>query len=305
MKYKDYYEILGVGRDASAEEIKRAYRKLARKYHPDVSSEPDAEERFKEVNEAYEVLKDPEKRQAYDNIGRGWQAGEEFTPPPGWEGDFHFHEAAGEAHHFSDFFESLFGREEFGGFARRFRDVHARLGISLEEAYHGTSREIALDVPVADEQGRLHYQHRTLRVSIPAGVTDGQQIRLAGQGGMGADGKAGDLYLIIELLPHRLFRVEGHDIWLDLPVAPWELALGAKVMVPTLGGRVELKIPPGSRNGASLRLRGKGLPGHPPGHQYVRLQVEVPPARTTEQRRAYEQLREVMKDFDPRRGLGG
>jgi len=277
---------------------------MARKYHPDVSQEADAEERFKEVNEAYEVLKDPEKRQAYDALGSQWRRGEEFTPPPGWEEGFQFHEGTA-GHRFSDFFESLFGGGGFGGsFASRFRDVHARLGISLEEAYHGTTRSISLEVPVADTHGRLRYERRTLRVSIPAGVTDGQQIRLAGQGGAGPGGRAGDLYLQIRLLPHRLYRVEGRDIWLDLPVAPWELALGARVKVPTLGGVVELTIPPGSRNGRTLRLKGRGLPGHPPGDQYVRLQVVVPPAKTEAQRKLYQQMRREMA-FDPRSGLGG
>ena len=319
MEYKDYYRIMGVDRDASQDEIKRAYRKLARKYHPDVSSEPDAEDRFQEVQEAYEVLKDPEKRAAYDQLGRNWQQGQGFQPPPGWDEGFEFTGGGftgGDAEAFSDFFESLFGRGSayghahrgsgfggFGGFHGRGQDHFARVEITLEEAFHGGQHPVTLQSPATDPQGRVQTKQRTLNVRIPAGVTEGQQIRLSGQGGPGVgQGGSGDLYLEIALRPHPLFRAEGRDIHLELPVAPWEAALGASVEVPTLGGEVETRIPAGARSGQQLRLKGRGLPGSPPGDQYLHLRVVVPQPRTDADRELYERMREQM-DFDPRAGL--
>jgi curved DNA-binding protein len=309
MEYKDYYKTLGVARDASQDDIKRAFRKLARKYHPDVSKEPDAEARFKEVNEANEVLKDPEKRAAYDALGDQWRAGQEFRPPPGggtWQREFHFR--PGEAAEFSDFFSSLFG----GGFGRareevfrhRGQDQAARVGISLEEAYQGTTRELRLETPEIDKDGRITNRSRTLRVRIPAGVTQGQQIRLAGQGAPGiGGGPAGDLYLEVDLAPHPLFETEGRDVLLRLPIAPWEAALGASVKVPTLAGAVTLKVPPGSQTGQRLRLKGRGLPGSPPGDEYVLLEIVVPPADSEAARAEYRRMAAAFA-FDPRAKLG-
>lgn len=292
MHYKDYYQTLGLARDASADDIKRAYRRLARKYHPDVSKEPNAENRFKEVAEAYEVLKDPEKRAAYDQLGSHWRAGQGFTPPPGWGG----FESRGGAGGFSDFFDSLFGSGFTGPHGRRRaagrEDQHATVQITLEDAFHGSTRTVTLSQP----GGRA----RALEVRIPKGVRAGQRIRLAGQGSGG-----GDLYLEVEFAPHRLYRLDGADLHLDLPVAPWEAALGATVKVPTLGGPVELTIPAGSQSGDKLRLRGRGLPARPtPGDQYVVLKIVTPPADTDARRELYRRLaRETA--FDPRRGLFG
>ncbi len=309
MEYKDYYKIMGLPRDASQEDIKRAYRKLARKYHPDVSKEANAEERFKELGEAYEVLRDPEKRAAYDQLGSQWQSGQEFRPPPGWEQGFEFrgggYTEAG-AEHFSDFFESLFGGgfrttgQRRGGFAARGEDIHARLRIRLEDSYHGATRTLNLQVPEHRPDGRIEMRTRTLNVRIPRGVTEGQRIRLSGQGGPGIGGGAnGDLYLEVEFEPHPLYRVEGRDIYIDLPVAPWEAALGATIKAPTPGGAVDLKIPPGSQTGRKLRLKGRGLPGTPPGDEYVVLRIVTPPADTEEARKLYREMADKF-DFDPR-----
>lgn len=313
MEYKDYYGIMGVDRDASQDDIKRAYRKLARKYHPDVSSEPDAESRFQEVQEAYEVLKDPEKRAAYDQLGRGWQQGQDFRPPPGWDEGFEFHGGgftAGDAGAFSDFFESLFGRgagrgraQGFGGFHGRGQDHFAPVELSLEEAYSGGRHSITLQAPAVDARGRVQQRERTLDVRIPAGVTEGQQIRLSGQGGAGmGQGGSGDLYLEIRLKPHPLFRVDGRDVHLDVPIAPWEAALGATVTVPTLGGEVDARIPAGARSGQRLRLKGRGLPGSPAGDQYLHLRIVAPKPRNDADRELYERMSEQMA-FDPRAEL--
>ncbi len=313
MKFKDYYETVGVERAATPDEIKRAYRRLARKYHPDVSKEPDAEERFKEVQEAYEVLKDPEKRAAYDRFGADWKAGEEFRPPPDWRPDVGFagggYTGAGE---FSDFFESLFGgvghRRSGGGHTHirmKGEDIHARIVISLEDAFLGAARRLSLELPELDEQGRLVTATHTLNVRIPRGVMPGQRIRLGGQGGAGTGGApAGDLFLEVSFAPHPLYHVSGRDVYLDLPVAPWEAALGETVTVPTLGGDVDLKVPPGSRTGTRLRLKGRGLPGQPAGDQYVVLEIQTPEAETDDARALYERMKREMA-FDPRSGLGG
>ena len=312
MEFKDYYDLMGVPREATQDEIKRAYRKLARKYHPDVSKENDAEEKFKAVGEAYEVLKDPEKRSAYDQLGANWQAGQDFKPPPDWDAGFEFSGGGftgGGADH-SDFFDSLFGRG-FGsthgagaGFQMRGEDHHAKVLIDLEDAFSGASRSITLQSPEIDAQGHVHARERTLNVRIPKGVYQGQQIRLSGQGAPGhGQGGAGDLYLEIEFRPHRLYRAEGRDLTLTLPIAPWEAALGAKVTVPTPGGNVGLTIPEGSVSGRKMRLKGRGIPGKTPGDLYVELQIVVPPADNDAARKLYRRMQSET-DFDPRAALG-
>ena len=309
MEFKDYYQIMGVSRDASQDEIKRAYRRLARKYHPDVSKETDAEARFKDIGEAYEVLKDPEKRAAYDRFGKEWKAGQDFRPPPDWKPEFTFHggEFTGGSG-FSEFFETLFGRSDFGraGGTRvhlRGEDQHVPVNIKLEEANRGATRQLTLNVPGLDKDGRPTRRRRTLNVQIPKGVTEGQRIRLAGEGGPGfGDAPKGDLYLIVRIEPHKLFRVEGRDVYLQLPVTPWEAALGRTVQVPTLGGPVDLKIPKGSQSGHKLRLRGRGLPGSPPGDQYVILSMVTPSASNPEAEALYKQMAERMP-MNPRAAL--
>ena len=316
MEFKDYYQVLGVKRDATQAEIKAAYRKLARKYHPDVSKEADAEARFKELGEAYEVLKDPEKRAAYDQLGKDWKAGQDFRPPPGWNQGFEFHGGgftSADAAGFSDFFESLFGRGGFGGgYSGRSRrgttlrgeDTYARVLIDLDDAYHGATRVLTLKHTELGSDGRPHPRERTLQVRIPKGVRQGQHIRLAKQGGAGmGGGEAGDLYLEVEFRPHHIYHVEGRDVYLDLPVAPWEAALGATIKAPTPGGTVDLKIPPGSAGGRRLRLRGRGIPGQPPGDFYAVLQIALPPPDSETVLEAYRQL-EKAAPFNPRARLG-
>jgi len=312
MEFKDYYAVLGVPRDATQDDIKRAYRKLARKYHPDVSKEANAEARFKEVGEAYEVLKDPEKRAAYDQFGNQWQAGQDFKPPPNWDTGFEFSGGGfTDAGDFSDFFETLFGRARRGrgghrdrGFQTRGEDHQAKILISLEEAYQGASRTITLKTPELDAEGHVITRPHTLNVKIPKGVTEGQRIRLAGQGAPGlGGGPKGDLYLEIAFQPHPLFRAEGRDIYLELPVTPWEAALGQTVTVPTLGGKVELRIPPGSQSGTKLRLKGRGLPDSPAGDQYVVLRIVTPRADTPAAKALYEQMAHELP-MNPRAALG-
>jgi curved DNA-binding protein len=334
MEYRDYYQSLGVARDASAEDVKKAYRRLARKYHPDVSREANAEEKFKEVQEAYEVLKDPEKRAAYDQLGAKWKQGESFRPPPDWASGFEFRGPGadgargrsgrqafefemGEGRGFSEFFSSLFGGAAGSPFAEAAeghagRDHHARLDIDLEEAYRGSTRMLELKRPQVDSEGRVELVKHTVRVTIPAGVADGQLIRLAGQGEpatAGAKGRnsgdvhaAGDLYLEVHVRPHRLYVLAGRDVTLTLPITPWEAALGSTVTTPTLGGPVELRIPAGSQTDSKLRLRGRGLPGNPAGDQYVVLKVIVPPASSPAARALYEQMGRELA-FDPRADL--
>lgn len=307
MKFKDYYRILGLERGCKPEEIKRAYRRLARKYHPDVSKEPEAEARFKEINEAYQVLGDAEKRRAYDELGTGFRPGQDFSPPPDWAHEFAGGFQGEDLGAFSDFFESLFGARPRGAGtrARRGHDQHARLAVSLEDAVRGATREVQLQVPEIGPDGHVHSRTRTLRLTIPAGVVQGQQIRLAGQGLPGpGGGPPGDLYLEILFRPHPLFKAEGRDIYLNLPVAPWEVALGTKVPVPTLGGKVELQIPAGAQSGQSLRLKGRGLPGSPPGDQYVVLQVVTPKADSQAARALYRRMQQELA-FDPRARMGG
>ena len=312
MEFKDYYQTLGVPRAANAEEIKRAYRKLARRFHPDVSKEARAEERFKEVQEAYEVLKDPEKRAAYDQLGSGHRAGQSFRPPPDWGRRYQPHDDLGADPRFSEFFSSLFGaggpfaREPDGGARRRFHsrgeDAHAQIDVSLAEAYSGTSRTLELQQPELND-GQVAVKSRTLKVTVPAGVSDGQLIRLAGQGSSLGD-SPGDLYLQVRVLPNSQYTLDGRNVTLALAVAPWEAALGATVPVPTLGGPVDLKIPAGSQSGQRLRLRGRGLPGDPAGDQYVLLRVVLPPATTPRARELYEAMARDLA-FNPRPGQDG
>lgn len=313
MEFKDYYQIMGVARDATQDEIKRAYRKLARKYHPDVSKVTDAEVRFKELGEAYEVLKDAEKRAAYDQLGANFKGGQDFRPPPDWNAGFEFSGGGftgGDAADYSDFFESLFGRGFRAGgggrasFHARGEDHHAKVLIDLEDSYQGATRTITLRVPGVDAQGHVITRERVLNVSIPKGIREGQHIRLNGQGSTGVgEGKAGDLYLEVEFRAHPLYRVEGRDLYIDLPVTPWEAALGATVKVPTLGGIVELKIPEGSVSGRKLRLKGRGIPGDPPGDCYVVLTIALPPADSDAAKDLYRKMAQEM-NFNPRTKLG-
>ncbi len=323
MEFKDYYEIIGVPRSATAEDIKRAYRRLARKYHPDVSKDPKAEERFKELGEAYEVLKDPVKRAAYDRLGANWKAGQDFRPPPDWGAGFEtpgsgFPPGSGPARggdfgdpaDFSDFFEALFGRgfAERGGratFHAAGEDRHAKVMIDLEDAYRGATHTITLQSPEVDGGGHVTTQERKLSVTFPRGVHSGQILRLAGQGGPGSgQGEAGDLFLEIEFRPHPLYRVEGRDVTFDLPVAPWEAALGAAVKVPTPDGMVELKIPAGSTARTKLRLKGRGIPGSTPGDLYVILEIALPPAGDDAARSFYRDMAGRFSSFHPRTKLG-
>ncbi len=311
MEYHDYYKTLGVPRSATEAEIKKAYRKLARKYHPDVSKEKNAEARFKEVAEAYEVLRDTAKRASYDQLGAGYVGGQQFRPPPGFGAGGARPRAAGGDPGFSDFFSSLFGDAAFGGFGgpgpgpgarARGDDRRARLELTLEEAFGGVSRDVRLQ-QAEDPDRRGASRERTLRVTVPAGVGAGQVIRLAGQGGAGPAG-AGDLLLEVAILPHAWFRLDGRDVTLDLPLAPWEAALGATVSTPTLGGAVDLRIPAGARSGQKMRLRGRGLPGDPPGDQFVVLKVVLPPADTPRAQELYAMLAAELP-FEPRAEFGG
>jgi curved DNA-binding protein len=320
VEFKDYYKVMGVARDATEAQIKQAYRKLARKFHPDVSKEPDAEARFKEVGEAYEVLRSPEKRAAYDQLGSGPRAGQDFRPPPDFGAGFEFSGAGPgeEAGDYSDFFESLFGRARAGaGRAGRRgvdpshgEDHHAKVLLDLEASLDGGSRSLTLRVPEIDSEGRITVRERVLNVRVPKGILPGQTIRLAGQGapplgeGQGeSKGKPGDLYIEVEFQPHPLYRVEGRDLYVDLPVAPWEAALGATVKTPTPGGVVDLKIPPGAQAGTKLRLRGRGIPASPPGDLYAVLQIALPKAADDKGKAAYRALAEAMP-FNPRASLG-
>lgn len=317
MQYKDYYAVMGVKKDATQDEIKRAYRRLARKYHPDVSKEADAEAHFKEVGEAYEVLKDPEKRAAYDQLGANWKAGQDFQPPPDWDAGFEFSGGGftgGNAADYSDFFESLFGRgfssafhtehRGAGDFHAAGQDHHAKVLIDLEDAFSGATRTISLRTPELDARGHVVTRERTLNVRIPKGVRQGQQIRLAGQGTPGiGQGPAGDLYLEIEFKPHRLFRVDGRDLYIDLPVSPWEAALGAKVKLPTPAGVIDLTIPAGSSGGRKLRLKGRGIPAGRPGDLYAILQIALPPADNEKAQALYRKMAQELA-FNPRAGLG-
>lgn len=314
MEFRDYYQTLGVARGASTDEVKKAYRKLARKYHPDVSKESDAEARMREVNEAYAVLSDPEKRAAYDELGNRYGAGQEFQPPPDWGAGFEFSGAGGgpgmrdEA--FSDFFSSLFGRAgrgrgAGGTGAHRMRgsDHHARILVDLADVYGGSTRAITLRGARLDDAGRVVTEERVLDVRIPKGLAEGQQIRLAGQGAPGlGGGPPGDLYLEVQFRPDPRYRIQGRDVFETIPVAPWEAALGATIEVPTPSGRVQVNVPAGSQTGRKLRLKGRGIPGDPPGSLYLQLEVVLPPADDETARKLYETMARELA-FDPRRHL--
>ena len=320
MEFKDYYQVMGLARDASADDIKRAYRQLARKHHPDVSKEPGAEQRFKDIGEAYAVLKDPEKRAAYDALGTQ-REGQEFRPPPDWNANrAHPRDATGgqdddQFEDASDFFETLF-RHGFGspgargggraqGFDADGQDQYAKVLITLEDSYAGTTRRIVLRVPERDDEGRVQLREQQLDVTIPRGVRAGQHIRLAGRGAPGiGNGKPGDLLLEVAFEPHAHYRVDQRDVYLDLPVSPWEAALGAEINVPTPSGEVELKIPAGSSAGRKLRLKGRGLPGNTPGDFYFVLQVALPPAEGDAAAQVYRDMASAFKSFNPRAKLG-
>lgn len=323
--YRDYYEILGIKRGAGQDEVQRAYRKLARKYHPDVSKVSNAEDKFKEINEAYEVLKDPEKRKMYDQLGHNWRSGQDFRPPPGWETQFDF--GRGGAHQaeyqwggtggFSDFFESLFGGSGFRqaggrtapeGFGRGAvwrqagADQETTIRISLEEAFRGGAKPIVLQSQVINPKGQLEVQERRYDVRIPPGILPGKRIRLTGQGAEGTGGgPRGDLYLKVEIETHPVFTLKGLDLYMDVPVSPWEAVLGSEVRLSTFTGNIDLKISPGTQNGQKLRLRGKGMPKPKgaPGDLYVTLVVKVPTHPSEKERELFEELKK-SSGFNPR-----
>ena len=313
MEYKDYYEILGVGRDASQDDIKRSYRKLARKHHPDINKDAASETKFKEIGEAYEVLKDPEKRAAYDKFGSNWEQGQDFRPPPDWDAGFEFSGAGGGGPDgFSDFFSELFGgsspfRQRQGRpFARHGKDQHARIIVTLKEAYEGARKTFTLTRPTVDEQGRVRNKQHTISVNIPKGVAEGQKIRLAGQGMPGQNGGShGNLYLEISFAEHPLFQAKKRNIHLNLPITPWEAALGGKIECPTLASGVHLNIPPNSQSGKKLRLKGRGLSSAThSGDQIVTLKIVIPPAKTDKEKKFYKNMAEIMP-LNPRQTMGG
>ena len=320
MDFKDYYATLGVAKDATADDVKKSFRKLARKYHPDVSKEPDAEARMKEVNEAYTVLSDPEKRAAYDQLGQAYRPGQDFRPPPDWDAGFEFSgrgAPGGETADFSDFFAELFGRMGAGGARARAepfqgeglhaqgQDHHAKILVDLEDVFRGVSRQIALRVPKVDTSGRLVLETRTLNVQIPKGMKEGQLMRLAGQGGPGlGQGGAGDLLLEVHFKPHPRFRPQGSDLAMTLPVAPWEAALGAVIALQLPDdSKLNVRLPPGAQSGRQLRVRGKGIPSSPPGDLLLEVRVVLPPADAPRAKELYETMARELA-FDPRAGMG-
>ncbi|MEW5814435.1 MAG: DnaJ C-terminal domain-containing protein [Spirochaetota bacterium] len=321
VKYQDYYESLGIDRSATQEEIQSAYRRRARKYHPDVNKSKDAEEKFKQIGEAYEVLKDPSKRAKYDQLGANWKAGQDFNPPPEWDFSFNpFNSTGGEAFHFdgfggsgfSDFFEMLFG-DAFGvfgpgkkrpssGWALKGQDQEAELTLPLEEAYRGGKKTITLESGVSGFNGRVQKKMRSFEITIPAGITDGRRLRLAGQGLPGiSGGRNGDLYLKICIAPHSLFRVKERDIEMDVPVTPWEAALGAAIEVPLVAGRASLKLPAGTQTGQRIRLKGKGLrtPDGTIGDLYAIIQIVIPKVLSRREHELFEELARIS-EFRPR-----
>jgi curved DNA-binding protein len=319
MEFKDYYTTLGINRDATQDEVKRAYRKLARKYHPDINKEDSAEQRFKEIGEAYEVLQDVEKRAAYNKFGKDWKAGQDFKPPPDWDSGFEFNGGGyteTDASQFSDFFESLFGAQGGAGqqgpfagqhtrYSNKGQDLHAKILIQLEDSYRGSKQSFTLQRPAVDDSGHVITRPHTLQVTIPKGIIDGQQIRLSGQGAPGMGGATnGDLFLEVAFAKHAHFIPDARDIMLTLPISPWEAALGASVPVPTLGGTVELKIPPNSQTGKKLRLKGRGLCSQKlSGDQYVTLAIMVPKAENDKDKELFNTMKESMS-FNPRSHLG-
>lgn len=319
MEFVDYYKVMGLEEDASADDIKRAYRKLARKYHPDVSKEPDSEARFKELGEAYNVLKDADRRREYDELKHYQSSGAGaggFRPPPGWQSresinpeDF---SGAGGAD-YSDFFEEIFGsrfRQQGGAhteqhFDARGQDIHSSLPVSIQDAFNGATIELSLSTPVVHHDGSIRNEQKKLKVKVPAGVTNGQKIRLRGQGGPGVGkGASGDLYIEIQIREDSRFHLDGKDVSVSVPVTPWEAALGASIEVPTLNGTVKMTVPANASQGQRLRLKGRGLPGKTPGDQYVVLSVIVPKAETDEQKKAYQAMSELWS-IDPRARDGG
>ena len=318
MKYKDYYQILGISRNATQDEVKKAYRKLARQYHPDISKESGAEAKFKEIGEAYEVLKDPEKRKAYDQLGR-YQPGQEFRPPPDWEESFgpgtrYYEFSGGDLGGFSDFFFGLFGsgmgrqasaRPSRAHFSINGQDFETNIQIDLEEAYRGTMRTMQMEVPEITPDGGIKRTPKNITVRIPKGATDGQRLRVKGKGGKGLQGgHDGDLYLTISIKPHRTFRVNGHDLYVTLPVAPWEAALGAKIEIPAVEQKILLTIKPGAQSGQKLRITGKGLPKPKGGFGdlYAVLQIANPSTLTATEKSLYETLAK-SSSFNPRTSL--
>ena len=311
MQFKDYYQVLGVDKSATADEIKKTYRKLARKYHPDVSKEADAEKKMKEVNEANEVLSDPEKRAAYDQLGQGYRPGQDFQPPPNWDAGFEFSGAGnsgadmGDA---SDFFANLFGQgarnKRNHHYQARGEDRHAKIEIELQDTYLGQSRSITLHAPESDAMGRVFTKEHVVNVRIPKGVKAGQNIRLSGQGSPGrGGGSAGDLYLEIQFKPDARYRIEGRDVYQTVPVTPWEAALGAGIEVATPSGTVQVKVPADSQTGRKLRLKARGIPGEPPGDLYLLLEVILPAANTDAARQLYETMARELA-FNPRSNTG-
>ncbi|SDB18156.1 curved DNA-binding protein [Desulfonatronum thiosulfatophilum] len=324
VSFKDYYQLLDVSKTASQDELSKAFKKMARKYHPDLNPDnAEAEKKFKEINEAYEVLKDPEKRKLYDSLGPNWQHGQNFQPPPGFDQrGFRSRSAGGPQFEaggfggFSDFFETMFGGQfrgqqgyegdpfGSGGFGPRQtkgRDVEVGMELPLEDAYSGGTKTISFQEQVVGPDGMPRMETKSLQVNIPAGIKNGSRIRLAGQGSPGLrGGPSGDLYLKIHIAPHPLFKLEGNSIVYDLMLAPWEAALGSKVRIPTLSGAVDMNIPAGSGSGKKLRLRGKGLgKGADQGDQLIRVMITVPPTPSDQERALWEQLAQVS-DFQPR-----
>ena len=317
MEYKDYYDILGLKKEASQDEIKRAYRSLARKYHPDVSKEDEAETKFKEVGEAYEVLKDPEKREAYDQLGSNWQGGQDgFQPPPDWEQNFDFGKGGytqGNSQDYSSFFEDLFGGRHAGGgqytnqggqgrgFQSKGENVRAKIMIDLEDSLNGSQQSVKISSPEANAQGQVVNREKTLSIKIPKGIKEGQSIRLSKQGSPGyGGGEAGDLLIEVAFNTHPLYSIMEKDISLNVPVAPWEATLGGTIQVPTPDGKkVDMKVPPDSQHGRKLRLKGRGLPGKDAGDFYVVLQVMLPPSSDPKVKEYNEKMRDEI-DFNPR-----
>jgi curved DNA-binding protein len=314
MDFKDYYKVLGLERNATQDEIKKAYRKLARTYHPDINNDAGAEAKFKEISEANEVLGDAEKRAAYDQLGQQWKTGQDFRPPPDWDAGFEFSGASSgrPGGEFSDFFDTLFGRMRHGRqpsgggaeFHARGEDHHAKIVIDLRDSLEGATRTVSLRMPSVDADGHVVLKDHTLNVTIPKGVTEGQHIRLKGQGAPGIGRlPSGDLYLEIHFKPDPLYRVEGTDLYVELPVAPWEAALGASVKFPTPTGPIMLKIPAGSFQGRELRIKGRGIPAAEPGDLYAVLNIVLPPADSEKAKQIYAEMARELA-FDPRSKLG-
>lgn len=303
MEHKDYYKVMGLEKSASQEDIKRTYRKLARKYHPDVSKEPDALSKFKELGQAYEVLKDPEKRKKYDQYGQFWQSGAQGQDNPSYQ-----YNHQGDVNDFEDFISSIFKQQQQRDYHRNTRgqDIHSKINITLEDSFHGALKTLQLQIPEQDTYGQIHYRNREVKVKIPKGIADKQSIRLKGQGDKGLGHSPGDLYLEISIKPHPWFHLHQRDIHLDLPISPWEAALGATVTVPTLGGPVKLTIPKLSQSGKQMRLKGRGLPSNgssEAGAQIVKLYIVIPHTDNPQMTHLFEQMAKTS-DFNPRQSLG-